>query len=175
MKRVIKNTDSVFAMSTIGSYLDKGKLVFRMSVHHGRTHRNGCYFKIYDGSLSNKKRSAIKIATKIARINFKEPSYESHRDRLPAWILSPDECKQLNEFLDSVSEESKVPMTNWEFAKYQWNRELGLLDDYSYQEKYSDMQSAYIDGYFDTEENLSNHQYLSTTYCRPDYTKLNNN
>lgn len=168
--KILETQEPVYAMASVGDcYTGKrGKFLFSMSVHHGYTDRNGCYFKIYDGPAPNSGR-----ATKLARISFLSPKYELHTDSLPAWELNAKEKRALNDFFDSSSEESVEPMSTWDYAKYQWNREMGFFfSENPSNRSAKSRQMAYLSGEFDSIENLQNHQYLRSDLTRPDYTKL---
>lgn len=156
-------SEDIFCMSTIGRHI---KPNFTVAVNPDGNRRGVCYFKYYNSDLYQK-------ATKVARINFRTSEKVHHRndDGKEDWIISSKEKKVLCDFLDQPSKFG--PGTNWEYALFSWNHEMGLLEEI-FPEKYSTVFEAFLNGFFDTDENLKNPSFLKSDLIRPDYIQLEN-
>lgn len=126
---------------------------------HPSPDRNGTYFKMYNGL-------SIQKATKIARINFNIPSYESHVDEMGkgSWKLIGVEIKELISFMNSPYSRKSI-YTNWDYCKWIWNRDLcsqlGIILD----------MDDYFDGVYDTDTRMPDN-YVKYSQLMPDYSKL---
>lgn len=56
--------------------------------------------------------------------------------------------------------------TNWEYTIFSWNDEYRFLESYEGVEPLID---EFFNGYFDTEENLSNPSYVPSYQLMPDW------
>ena len=112
------------------------------------------YFKFYNNSNFNN-------ADKVIRIMFKKPDYVIHKDGKKLWKLNSKEKKLLLKVLNMESENFSG-YTNWEIAKFDWNREY--LEESINIEKY-------FNGDYD-EMYKTNAGYVPSTLKIPDYSKI---
>lgn len=164
MKRYIqRDYEYVEAMSTIGKHV---KPNFTVAVNPDRGRKGDCYFKYYNSNDYHK-------AKKVARINLRIPSYIQHKnsDGKEDWILNSKAKSALVDYLNNESDQW-LNVTNWQSCLYHWNREKGLLDDPFPRDTYYSQIEAFLSGYYDTEENLSNPSYMSSQSKMPDYNQL---
>ena len=113
------------------------------------------YFKFFNNSDFRK-------ANKIIRILFKKPDYVVHKDGKQLWKLNTKERKLLIQILKMESD-SYEGISNWNAAKYDWNRE--------YLEESLNIRK-YFNGDYD-ELYKDNPGYVPSTLKMPDYSKLN--
>ena len=162
MKRVVRYRECVDAMSTIGRDVKNN---FRVAVNPDRSRSGDCYFKYYDSQ-------DYSSAKHVVRIDFRSPSVFVHRNRdgLKTWNLNADARKNLVNFLSAKSTRYRN-VTNWQLALYYWDYESGFLND-SYPDTYNSDIEAFVDGHYDTPDNLSNPSYVSSDLTMPDYTRI---
>ena len=113
------------------------------------------YFKFLDAPSYGKAKREI-------RILFNSPDYVYHKDGKKLWKLNSSDKKTLIKILDAESDDFSG-YTNWEIAKYMWNREY--LEVSLNIEKY--FNGEYDDEYKDIQS------YVPHDLKRPDYNKLN--
>jgi hypothetical protein len=113
------------------------------------------YFKFFNSS-------DYKKATAVISILFNKPDYVYHKDGKQLWKLNSKEKKLL---IKTLKEESGhfSGYTNWDIAKYDWNRE--------YFEEPLNMEKYFNGDYDDIYKNEPS--YVPSTLKMPDYTKLN--
>lgn len=168
-KLVYSKNDSlepIYSMSQVGLDRD-GRMIYYVNPDN---HRVGDpYFKVYNGTSQQ-------ISTSLARISFLSASYiiHSNSDGKEQWILNSKEKKRLDKFLRSKSVRSELSISVWNHMKYLWNMEMNIFNDSDQfdPETFRSEEDAYMNGFYDTEINLSNPSYLASTLTQPDYTKL---
>jgi len=172
MYRIVYETEidgeDIMCMATVAKHI---KPNFSISVNPD-AHREGTrYFKYRDSTDPRRPEH-------MCRINMRKPEKVYHRNSNGAkeWILNSKDKKWLCKFLDEVSKQQRSPykITNWLLTLYHWNNEFGFLDDYDFPDQYSSKLEAFVNGWYDTEENLSNPSYVASNLERPDYMLLEN-
>lgn len=162
MKRYVRSYEPIFSMATVG-YDTKHNITIAVNPDGNRV--GDCYFKYYDHASYHSARC-------VARIDFRKPRKIIHRnkDGKKDWKLNSDDLKILVWYLQQPSSDYSG-LTNWQVALYHWNHEHHLLDK-ARPPKYDTTIKAFVDGFYDTEENLSDPSYLASTLKMPDYTEL---
>lgn len=153
---------SILGMSTVAYTEDPQQCVL---VNPDSRRRGDPYFKYLDASSYMK-------ATRLARISFLAPKLISHSNPrgMRRWKLNSRECRQLQNFLKS-KDMSCPALTVYESAKFCWNKEWQFIGQVT-PEGYTSREAAYLDGYYDNQDNLQHPSYLPSTLKQPDYTKL---
>lgn len=165
MKRLIRY-DDIYGMATIGRHENPNFLV---AVNPDTNRFGDCYFKYYDDK-------SFDSAKRVTRLSFTAPVKVKHRNRdgKQEWDLNTKDRKNLCNYLDEPSKDYRLSgLTNWVMALYHCDNECGLLSD-DYPEEYSNKVDAFLHGFYDTEENITNPNYLVSTLSRPDYTQVEN-
>lgn len=167
MKRYIKTIETTAGLEPIESMARVGVDTDSNMIYYVNPDLNRIgepYFKVYNNTSHQK-------ANKIARISFLTPKYIEHRDESgkQPWKLNSSDRKKVCNYLNKKS--PFLGVTFFQYAMYNWNLEYGFLD-HTLDEKYDSPLSAYKDGFFDTEENLSHSSYLASYLVIPDYTQL---
>ena len=164
MKRIVKSNESIFSMATVGRN-EKPTLMIAVNPDTGRI--GDCYFNYYNNAYYPK-------STKVTRINIKKPEKILHKnyDGKEEWGLSSRDKRILCAFLDAKSRD--VPsLTNWQMVLYHWNNEYGNISK-QFPDKYQSRIDAFVQGFYDTEENLKNPSYVYSKLKRPDYNRIKN-
>lgn len=164
MKRVIKRSEDIFGMATIGRHIQPN---FTVAVNPDGNRVGNCYFKYYN-------RENYNIATHVTRLNLRKPNKIIHknRDGKKEWQLNSIDKKAICQYLDQTSRYGvQFGATNWDYTLYSWNNELGLLEA-EFPEEYSSPFEAFVNGFYDTEDNMNNPSYVPSTLKRPDYTQI---
>jgi len=158
MKKLIRYPEEVYAMTTIGR---NSKPAYMVAVNPDSNRIGDCYFKFYDSD-------SYSSSSSISRIRFDSPKYVKPHKGKHIVKLNATMKNELNKFM-KTSYQDFPEITNWDYTKYAWNLDHNLVK--SYVEGKTPLQS-YIDGDCDTEENLSNPNYVPNSLECPDYTKL---
>lgn len=169
MKRYVHNTvevDSslvdIQAMSRVGVFAGNLCMVTPDDGRMGEP-----YFKVCNNASYRK-------ADEISRISFLEPRYiTGHRDESgkKSVKLSSKQIKQLVEFFSHKFVFLNV--SHWQFALYQYNKEFKFIVERSGRTDLRPVElSMFLNGEFDTEENLAHPNYLPSYLQMPDYSKL---
>ena len=157
--------EPIFSMTTIGTFSHPSARVM-VNPDDGRI--GDPYFKVCNNE-------SLQAADKISRISFLEPkTFDTHTDTSgkQVWTLNSHDKRALCNFLDRVHRDyRKYQFTNWEIALYNWNKEHHFLDD-DFPENYDNSAQAYLNHYYDTEENLNNASYLKPDLIRPNYLEI---
>ena len=168
MYKVISSTqidgEAVFSMATVGR---SEKQNFSVAVNPSATYSGTCYLKYYN-------HKNYKKAAAVARLNLRVPEkvYHTNRDGKKEWQLNSSDRKNLMQFLTSHSMEFNFA-TYWQLVLYHWNNECDLLES-QYPDAFSNHIEAFISGFYDTKENLSNIDYMPSYSICPDYTSVIN-
>ncbi len=152
--------DDIFCMAKIGSS-EKPSFCVWVNPDPGRV--GDPYLKYYNAQNYTKAESVI-------RLGLKETKFIYHNDGKQSWKVTKKELKQLDDFLSKKSRKF-VGVTNWQVTIYHWNYEYGLIDE-DFPDKYASMIDAFVDGYFDTKENLSEPSYVPSNQKQPEYASL---
>lgn len=166
MKRLVYNSlEPIEAMATIGTHTSPN---FCIAVNPDSSRSGDCYFKYFD-------RESYTKATHVARINIRGCGrfYHKNRDGKKEWNLSGQNKKDLIHYLKEECDEW-VGVTNWQSILYHWNIESHTIDSPFPKEKYSSKIEAFLDGFYDTDPNLSNPSYVASYLATPDYSNLSN-
>lgn len=165
MKRLISSTEYIEAMSTIGQHF---KPNFMIAVNPADNRSGDCYFKYFN-------RESYSKADAVARIDMRSPKrfYHMNQDGKVEWDLSAKDKKELCKYLDAESDDW-TGVTNWQSVLFNWNRECHLLSEPFPRDQYTSRIEAFLNGFYDTDDNLSNPSYVASYLSRPDYTKLPN-
>lgn len=158
MKRVVRPNVAVYSMASIGV---NTKPTFAVQVHPDSGRFGDPYMKLYD----NKGFSSEGNRTRVSLV---KPRYVIHKNEV--WNLNIKYRKALIDFLNSPSKD--IPgLTNWDAVKYHWNNECHIL---SYDTDLGDLSrpQAYVQGLFDTKENISNPNYIPSYTEMPNYLEL---
>lgn len=164
MKRYIHAaTEEILAMATVGRHF---KPNFTVVVTPDTSRQGVCYFKYLDSE-------SYRTAESIAGVNIRKPERIYHKDATgkQEWQLSHKDKKALCKFLDSNSKYKGA--TNWDLVLYHWNNENGFLEE-DYGDRYSSPVEAFVDGFFDSEDNVADPSYVPSYVVRPDYLLLPN-
>lgn len=159
MKRVLRDSTYVECMAKVG-HSDSDN--FSVAVNPDTNRSGECYLKYY-----NHKR--YRSADKVVRVSLTEPKYVFHRnyDGKATWDLSTKDKEKLVNFLNS---KSSFSVTNWQLALYYWNNESDFLG--SDTGSYDNPVEAFVNGYYDTKDNLSNPSYVPSYTEMPNYMEL---
>ena len=165
MKWLIRRDGEVIlGMATIGSHIDPN---FSVCVNPD-AHRVGtCYFKYYNSE-------SYTTADKVVRMNIRKPEVVIHRNRdgKKHWVLNSREKRAICDYLREPTRfDYRHKATNWEYLLYTWNIECQLLGDFP-SDSYDTPFEAFVDGWYDTDENLSNPSYVASNLPIPDYTQI---
>ena len=164
--KAVKNSEEIFGMATVGRHQNPNFLV---SVNPDSNRAGICYFKYYNSDDYTK-------ATHVTRLNFRIPEKVSHknRDGKKEWELNSHDRDAICEYLDAPSKSNRaLNVTNWVVALYHWNDEIGLLEA-DYPEEYESKLHAFMNGFFDTDDNLKKLSYVSSKLVRPNYKEIKN-
>ena len=154
--------DDIFCMAKIGSSI---KPAFCVWVNPDSGRVGDPYLKYYNAQNYTEAESVIRLGLKEAKLIY-------HNDDKKRWKVTKEQLKQLDTFLSSKSAEYRR-YTNWQTTIYHWNYEYGFLDS-EYPDRYDTIIDAYMDGYFDTNDNLSNPSYIPSYQKQPSYADLLN-
>ena len=121
-------------------------------VNEERTRLNIAYFKAYNHSSPT-------IAMMVARLHFKDEGIETYEPdpEKQVWKVSAGDIKRIINTLEKESVDHPG-ITNWQYARYQWNYENGLI--------YGGLK-AYLNGEYD-EDLKNNPVYVPSTQPMPD-------
>lgn len=156
MKKLIKYDEDINCMTTIGTNFSP---TFTVIVNPDSRRIGDPYLKICDGKRFHS-------SEHTARLNLKEPALvKHHSDGKKEWNLTNKDIKNLKNYLNSKSKKNPK-YTNWEYTIFSWNDEYGFLESYEGVEPLID---EFFNGYFDTEENLSNPSYVPSYQLMPDW------
>ena len=158
MKRLLRADAAVYSMASIGV---NTKPTFAVQVHPDSGRSGDPYMKLYD----NKGFSSEGNKT---RVSLLKPKYVVHNNEV--WTLNSKYRKALVDFLRSPSKDFPR-LTNWYAVKYYWNNECHLLSYETDTGKLSRPQ-AYVSGYYDTDENISNPSYVPSYLEMPNYLEM---
>ena len=161
-KYVKKSESPVYAMATIGTHSNP---TFKITVNPDMLRVGDPYFKMYLGKNEH-------VNDGLVRISFLGPYYITHSDNRSdrdSVEIKRIYKKSLIEFMDKSSKVHES-MKMWDFCKFSWNNEYGEFFDKEHD--YLTNYEAYMNGFFDTPENLSHPSYLPSTLTMPDYMQL---
>ena len=122
-------------------------------VNEERCKLNIAYFKVYNHPKNT-------VATKVARLHFKDKGMEYRRDDPEGkkiWDISSKDIEKVITVLKKRSKDLER-YTNWQVACFQWNYENELIDD---------GMDAYFNGEYD-EELKDNPAYVPSTQSMPE-------
>lgn len=142
--------EPIMSMSQIGRSRDSDKFSYCVYVNPDPGRRGNPYLKFYNASNYSK-------ADKVIRLGMKKFEIIRHSDGLKFWDVNRQELKMLDAFLSRTAKENPK-YTNWQYAIYQWNREALFITDAP--DEYASNIDAFFDGFYDTEENLSEPSYI---------------
>lgn len=158
---ILAHKEYINAMATVGRHFKPNFII----VVTPDTNRHGiCYFKYLDSD-------SYASAEHIARINIREASRVYHTDNTgkQEWNLNSKDKKVLCNYL--LDESKYRGVTNWQLLLYHWNNEHGFLER-NYGKTYDSPINAFVDGFYDTEENVADPNYVASYLEMPDYTQL---
>lgn len=160
-----ESIEYIEAMTTIGSHTSPN---FTIAVNPDSGRAGDCYFKYFNREVYSK-------ATAVARINIREASrvYHTNSDGKTEWKLNSKVKKALVSYFNAECDEW-ADATNWQSILYHWNIESHTIDKPFPKDKYRSKMEAFLDGYYDTDENLANPSYVASNLEIPDYTNLPN-
>lgn len=162
MVRFIKNSDVsyIYCMSKVGT---SEKPPFIVGVYESGDHIGIPYLKIYNSQKYS-------TATKVTRLSLRDGSRIVHKntDGCIEWDdINNKTLKALDTFLQKRSRQFSE-YTNWQVMIYLWNYETGFIKP-SPENKYNTDIDAFFDGYYDTEENMNNPNYMSSDSKQPTF------
>ena len=164
MKIFVRHLDDIFCMATVGKHEHPN---FMVAVNPDTKRVGTCYFKYYNNK-------DYESSDRVARIDFRSPTLIHHknRDGKKPWRLNAKDIKNLIDYLPKQSDQYRnIKVNNWQFALYSWNNECGLLG-YNFPQIYNSVLEAFLDGFYDTDINLSNPSYVASTLPIPNYKYL---
>lgn len=166
MKIYIDDSRSEFGeyiscMAKVGS---SQKPPFMFCVYEDGSHIGEPYLKIYDSS----KYSSSKRVTRLSLIDGRRIIHRN-LDGREEWNIDNGTLKALNDYLKKNSKQYPN-YTNWQVLIYMWNYETSFIAEFD-DDKYDSYIDAFFDGYYDTEDNLSNPNYMKSDSEQPDFRK----
>lgn len=159
MKRVLRENTYVTCMAKVG-HSDSDN--FSVAVNPDTNRSGECYLKYYNHKW-------YRSADKVVRVSLTESKYVFHKnfDGKTTWHLSSKDKEKLSNFLNS---KLSFGVTNWQLALYHWNNENDFLN--SDTGSYKNPIEAFVNGHYDTEENVSNPSYMPSYAEMPNYLEL---
>ena len=154
--------DYISCMSRVGN---SEKPPFMVGVYESGAYIGEPYLKIYSHFDYPK-------AEYVTRLSMRDGHRIVHknRDRKKEWKdIDNRTLKALEVFLDKPSRNIKG-YTNWQVLMYLWNYETSIISN-APEDLYDTNIEAFIDGYYDTEENLKNPNYIASYSVRPGFQK----
>ena len=162
MKRYIKSNDAsdrtyISCMSKLG---DNEKPAFMVGVYEDGSHIGEPYLKIYNNPRYSK-------STHVTRLSLLDGHRIIHDnfDGREEWNIDNKTLKALDAFLSKPSRKF-AEYSNWQVLLYLWNYETSIIVS-APDDLYDTDIDAYIDGYYDTEENLQNPNYMPSFADKP--------
>ena len=152
--------DDIFCMVKIGSSMRPAFCVW-VAPDPGRA--GDPYLKYYDAQNYTQ-------AGSVVRLGLKEAKFIFHHGGKKHWKVTKEDLQQLDRFLSAKSAEYRR-YTNWQTTIYHWNYEYGFLAP-EYPDSYDTLIDAYMDGYFDTKDDLSDPAYIPSDQEQPSYADL---
>lgn len=158
MKRLLRADAAVYSMASIGV---NTKPTFAVQVHPDFGRSGDSYMKLYDNKVFSSEGNKT-------RVSLLRPKYVVHNNEV--WKLNSKYRRALVDFLNSPSKDFPG-LTNWEMVKYNWNNECHIL---SYDVNTGELTrpQAYVNGLYDTEENLSDPSYVPSCAEMSNYLDL---
>lgn len=162
MKRYIhtevKSTESyISCMSKLG---DSDKPAFMVGVYEDGSHVGEPYLKIYN----NPRYTKSTMVTRLSLIDGHRIIHKNYDGR-QEWDIDNKTLKSLDIFLEKPSNQD-TEYSNWQALLYLWNVETSIICG-STPKPYRSMLAAFVAGYYDTEENLSDPNYMPSYAEKP--------
>ena len=166
MKRYIhsdvqSNMAYISCMSKLG---ECDKPSFMVGVYEDGSHVGCPYLKIYNNAKYPK-------STKVTRLSLVDGSRLIHKniDGRDEWDIDNRTLKALDNFLQASSRKY-AGYSNWQVLMYLWNYETSIISS-APDDMYDTDIEAFVDGYYDTEDNLNNPNYMPSTAEKPKFAK----
>lgn len=156
------NYSGIFCMSKVGS---NDKPPFIVGVYESGDHIGIPYLKIYNSQKYS-------TATKVTRLSLIDGSRIVHKntDGCEEWDdITNKTLKSLNDFLKKPSRQYRG-YSNWQVMIYLWNYEIGIIAP-APEDRFNTDIEAFFAGYYDTEMNLGNSNYMPSNSEQPDFAK----
>lgn len=140
--------EPILTMAQVGRNEKPG---FCIWVNPDQGRKGDPYFKMYNAQSYAK-------ADKCIRIGIREPKLIYHTDGKKVWHITESDLKYLDKFMSQKSRKY-AGYSNWQATIYDWNYEYSFIHP-SPENQYEEDIDAFFDGYYDTEENLSDPSYV---------------
>lgn len=159
--KILIRQDYISCMSKVGT---SERPSFLVGVYEDGSHIGEPYLKIYN---SNKYSSA----THVTRLSLRDGHRIIHKnvDGRLEWDIDNKTLKALEVFLSKKSRQFS-DYINWQVMIFLWNYEISLITP-SPEELYDSDIDAFFKGYYDTEKNLTNSNYMKSDSEIPSFTK----
>lgn len=154
--------DYISCMATMPGNI---KPTFVIGAYESGAYQGEPYLKIYDAQSVSK-------ADHVTRLSLWDGHRIRHRndDGKQEWEdINNSILRGLNRYLDKPSSMFDG-YSNWQTLIYLWNSEVGFFTGVP-PKKYRTFINAFFNGYYDTDENLRNSNYMPSTSERPDFRK----
>lgn len=164
MKRYIRKTDMKTYISCMSKVGESEKPAFMVGVYEDGSHIGEPYLKIYDNPRYQKSEQV----TRLSLLDGHRIIHENYDGR-KEWDIDNKTLKALDTFLRKPSRKY-ANCTNWQLLLYLWNYETSIIGN-SPEELYDTDIDAFLDGYYDVEENIKNPTYMKSTAKQPTFSK----
>ena len=159
--KILIRQDYISCMSKVGT---SEKPSFLVGVYEDGSHIGEPYLKIYNSSKYSS-------STHVTRLSMRDGHRIIHKnvDGRLEWDIDKKTLKALEAFLEKKSRQF-VGYTNWQAMIYLWNYEPSTITP-APEDVYDSDIEAFYDGYYDTEENSSNPNYMRSDSEIPSFAK----
>lgn len=164
MKRLIRATTNQEYISCMSKLGENEKPAFMVGVYEDGSHIGEPYLKIYDNPRYSKSEYVTRLSLKDGH-RIIHDNYDGRKE----WNIDNKTLKALDTFLAKPSRRF-IGYTNWQVLLYLWNYETSIIIS-APDDLYDTDIDAFADGYYDTEDNLKNPNYMPSYAAQPSFLK----